>query len=302
MSKDAWLSMAPRINIPMWQSLLLLAGFVPLAVLLALVFLERWRRKRRGERSPLSEKLLRPAGHSLQRKLEDLNEAFDTWFIGTFLCSLLAVGSLPFAPADTIGRTIFLIVFGLGTAGCTVMAWRTLLKLRTHRLGLLGEQAMAELLQRLLPLGYQVFHDVPGDGKWNIDHVVVGPAGVFAIETKYRTKRPGKAGGPDHEAIFDGNTIQYPSGYRDAKAPEQTNRNARWLATMLSKATRERVIVRPILALPGWLVTLKVNSELKVLSGRYVSDFISSEPAQISDKAIQQISDKLEQCCRDVEF
>ena len=301
MPKDAWLSMVPRINIPMWQFLLLLAGFVPLAVLLALVFLERWRRKRRGERSPLSEKLLRPAGHSLQRKLEDLNEAFDTWFIGTFLCSLLAVGSLPFAPADTIGRTIFLIVFGLGTAGCTVMAWRTLLKLRTNRLGLLGEQAMAELLQWLLPLGYQVFHDVPGDGKWNIDHVVVGPAGVFAVETKYRTKQPGKASERDHEAIFDGDKIQFPSHY-DTETPEQARRNARWLAKELSKATGERVTVQPIVALPGWWVTLKANSDIKVLNGKQVPGFIAKEPAQLSDKAIQQISYQLEKCCRDVEF
>jgi len=286
----------------MWQSLLLWAGCIPVGVLLAVIFVERWRRKRVGERQPLSEKLLRPAGYSLQRKLEDLNDAFNSWFIGTFLCSLLAVGGFSSTPTDTVGRIIFLVIFGLGAAGCTVMAWRRLRDIRSYRMGLLGEQAMAEQLQRLLPLGYQVFHDVPGDGKWNVDHVIVGPAGVFAIETKYRTKRPGKAGERDHEAIFDGNKIKYPSGYRDAKALEQASRNARWLATMLSKATRERVTAQPILALPGWLVTLKAKSDLKVLSGRYVPDFISSEPAQLSDKAIQQISDQLEQRCRDVEF
>jgi hypothetical protein len=96
-------------------------------------------------------------------------------------------------------------------------------------MGLLGEQAVAEQLQPLFADGYRIFHDVPGDGKWNIDHVVVGPAGVFAIETKYRTKQPGKASERDHEAIFDGNKIQFPSGY-DAEAPEQARRNARWLA------------------------------------------------------------------------
>jgi len=276
-------------------------GLIPAGVLLVVVLFERWRRKRAGKRSPLTEKLLRPAGYSLQRKLEGLDDAFNTWFFGTFVCSLAAVGGFASTPVDTVGRIIFLTLFGLGAAGCTVMASRKLIEIRNCRRGLLGEQAMAEQLQRLLPLGYQIFHDVPGDGKWNIDHVVVGSAGVFAIETKYRTKSPGKLGERDHEAIFDGNKIQYPSGY-DANAPEQANRNARWLADMLLKATVEHVTVRPIVALPGWLVTLKANSDVKILSGRYVPDFISTEPAQLSDKLIQQISYQLEQRCRDVEF
>ena len=34
--------------------------------------------------------------------------------------------------------------------------------------------------------GYRAFHDLCGVG-YNIDHVLVGPAGVFAIETKFRS-------------------------------------------------------------------------------------------------------------------
>jgi hypothetical protein len=43
------------------QPLLLSAGCIPALILLAAVSIERWRRKRRGERHPLSEKLLRPS-------------------------------------------------------------------------------------------------------------------------------------------------------------------------------------------------------------------------------------------------
>jgi len=52
--------------------------------------------------------------------------------------------------------------------------------------------------------------------------------------------------------------------------------------------------------LPGW--ALKANPDAKVLSGKQVSGYIAKEPAHLSDKAIQQISYQLEQCCRDVEF
>ena len=79
-------------------------------------------------------------------------------------------------------------------------------------------------------------------------------------------------------------------------------RTMRWLEKELSKATGERVTVRPIVALPGWWVTLKVNSDVKVLSGKQVAGFIAGEPAKLLDKLIQQICYQLEQRCRDVEF
>ncbi|HKP04193.1 MAG TPA: nuclease-related domain-containing protein [Chthoniobacterales bacterium] len=49
-----------------------------------------------------------------------------------------------------------------------------------------GELHVAEVLEGLRRFGYQPFHDLKRDG-FNIDHVVVGPAGVFAIETKFRS-------------------------------------------------------------------------------------------------------------------
>jgi hypothetical protein len=101
---------------------------------------------------------------------------------------------------------------------------------------------------------------------------------------------------------FDGEKIQFASGCYDVKAVPQARGNAQWLATELSRAVGERVAVQPFVALPGWWVTLKANSDVKVLSGKQVSKFIIKEPAQLSDKAIRQISYPLDQRCRDVEY
>jgi hypothetical protein len=49
--------------------------------------------------------------------------------------------------------------------------------------GARGEESVAALLAAL-PRGYHVFHDFPYGGNASIDHVVVGPGGVFAVETK----------------------------------------------------------------------------------------------------------------------
>ena len=50
------------------------------------------------------------------------------------------------------------------------------------RRGILGEQAVADALAGL-PSSYWVLHGVP-TGHGDVDHVVIGPTGVFALETK----------------------------------------------------------------------------------------------------------------------
>jgi hypothetical protein len=284
----------------MLQSLLPFTGGIPVLILIGVIYFEIWRRKYRKERSPLSEKLLRPAGYYLQCKVEALSISLDSWMLGAVAFSILAVCGIPFAPLNS--RIIFLIILGLFSAICTIMAVRRTFEIRRCRRGLLGEQAVAEELQRLLSLGYQVFHDVPSDGKWNIDHVAVGRAGVFAVETKYRRKKPGKNGKRDQDATFDGNQIKFASGEYDARATGQARENARWLANFLSKATGERVTAQPIVALPGWFVTLTANSDVKVISGKNIFNHISSEPDRLSDKVIKQISYQLDLRCRDVEI
>lgn len=64
---------------------------------------------------------------------------------------------------------------------------RTLaMETRNVRLGLFGERAVADELDKLVGSGYRIFHDVPclgATGPFNLDHVVVGKGGVAVIET-----------------------------------------------------------------------------------------------------------------------
>ena len=55
--------------------------------------------------------------------------------------------------------------------------------LRRRERGLLGERKTRKLLERLESEGWQVRHGVDV-GKGDLDHLVVGPKGVFVIETK----------------------------------------------------------------------------------------------------------------------
>src|SRR3546814_10876601 len=85
----------------------------------------------------------------------------------------------------------------IGAALWVVWLAHKIVLLRSERkawqAGYLGELATAQALNNLTAQGCLVFHDLP-TGRANIDHIVVAPKAVFAVETKWRSKGSGKAG------------------------------------------------------------------------------------------------------------
>lgn len=67
-------------------------------------------------------------------------------------------------------------------AGCSFMIGG-IKRIERHFVGARGEERVSNLLSNLSDR-YHVFNDFAA-GPYHVDHVVVGPAGVFAIETKY---------------------------------------------------------------------------------------------------------------------
>lgn len=116
---------------------------------------------------------------------------------------------------------------------------------RAWRRGADGERVTGFWLGRL-PEGWFAFHDVPvGERGANIDHLVIGPGGVFTISTKNLTG-----------AIrVTPRTITH-EGHRTALLPEAVA-EAKLAAQLLSLAIEREVAVRPILAILAdeWTIT-----------------------------------------------
>jgi hypothetical protein len=80
----------------------------------------------------------------------------------------------------------------LGLVVAALVGWRLRFRpseqARTWQRGAHGERHTARLLDRLPREGYVVFHDlaVPGSPA-NVDHLVIGPSGVFVIDSKQWT-------------------------------------------------------------------------------------------------------------------
>ena len=112
-----------------------------------------------------------------------------------------------------------------------------------------GERVVGQMLEELRADGYKVFHDLTQEG-YNVDHVLVGPGGVFAVETKTWSKPATRKA----EVHFDGEHLLV-----DGFAPERcpVRRRGR-VPTACGRSSSGRpaadVPVRPVVLFPSWWV------------------------------------------------
>lgn len=267
------------------------------------VHYRRRRAIRLGLKFPISEPLLRPAGYGLSEKINDAAmDLIAALTLGVFSCTLMvAMHAIQTAYFKSPESPLRWVISGLGIVGLLWYSIRKFLevakKLRDLRLGWIAELATAESLTSLQALGYKVFHDLPAEG-FNIDHVAIGPHGVFAIETKFRIRHVL----PDQEAhkvTFNGTTLKFPAGETD-KPLVQARRQARWLSEWLTKATGEPVKAIPCVSLPGWFINWTGSSDVVVFTPKGADSALTKRQVDpsLSPARIRQIAYQVDQRCR----
>ena len=150
---------------------------------------------------------------------------------------------------------------------------------RAWRKGANGERFVGFVLGRL-PQGWHVFHDVPvGERGANIDHVVVGPAGAFTVNTKN----------------LSGKLWVGPSSIRHNGHPTDYLRTSRHEASrasrLLSAAAGRTVEVRGVLAILAdeWTVKEK-PTDIHVGSPRGVKDWLIRLPTVFAPHDVIEIA------------
>ncbi|HEV2695538.1 MAG TPA: nuclease-related domain-containing protein [Verrucomicrobiae bacterium] len=289
----------------------LIAVMIPPLILLAALTWDR-RQRKLTEKSPQSEKLLRPPGYSLAIRLD---ETFDSVIERLLIASILSafafsgmvtLAGLFGANAPAKYSIVCLVATAPFLVGCiwaTLWAFLTFKKAQNMKLGLRGEQAVAESLNEAASSGFRAFHDLQTDQVGNIDHVAVGTRGVFLIESKARRKRGGNKGQAAHEVLYDGECLQFPH-HRDTETIDQAKRNAVWLSNYLREATGDPVEVFPLVVLPGWFVKTVARGSLRVnvMAANYLPGYLSRESEKIQADKMRRILFALDKKCRDVEF
>ena len=287
--------------------MLLFAAFVAAAL---------WLRLRRSrERKPFPDhlRLRRGPGESLRRQIDQidnrlLQRASLAFFAPLAASGLLAWTTTNLPPRDqtaVLVAVLAVLLLTLWLIGRSLA--RQLEGWRNRTLGYFGERVVAEALEPLKAHGYLVFHDVPAGGltrKFNLDHVVVGSAGVFVVETKTRRQGigPAREGVASHEIIYDGDKLSFPWG-EDRHGLDTAVERAQWLARWLQQELQLEIPVTPVLVFPGWTVVTRSPGPLTVLSPARVPEFVlQSPPKRLGPARIEAVARLLDMRCRDVEF
>ncbi len=244
----------------MLSNLIFLSAFlITSALIIACVALAKLIRKRSSRRSPLQgKKIANLPGQQLIARITDHGDDMIAAFMVMYL-------SLPIALfAWSIGRVDWTkFQFGASeavflAAGVAMFAfglWSYVRNLRAYlraKEGQLAEQVTGQLLNRLVGPRCIVAHDVPCEG-FNIDHVVIAPRCVYAVETKSFRKPRGSDDNSHFKVAFDGTTLRFPD-FVETKAVEQARRQAQWLARYLRESLVQEIPVVPAVALPGWWI------------------------------------------------
>lgn len=273
---------------------------------LAIYFLLRRKRQARmRRRSPIGMTLLRSPGHSLREQLDDAGS--DMMFELTLLMLVPLMALTTFLAQSHIrglaSMTVLALVYAVAALGFIAYTLRKLIKagarLDNLKAGYDAELAVGQELDQLMRQGAVVFHDIPAD-KFNIDHVVISSAGVFAVETKGFTKPKDVGGKASATVVFDGKVLKFPTW--TTKDPlEQAERQGAWLAKWLTSAVGSPVQVVPVVALPGWFVEFTGRSTVKVFNGKQLASLLKIRGAQpLSDVDVQRVAHQVEQRCRTV--
>lgn len=239
----------------------------------------------KAKRSPLKDRPLRSPGQSLDEQIRDLVNDYMLWpmVFAAIMISFAALEWLRYYRPQAPSPGIFSVVAAAALVFAAYRIYKALPRLRALKLGRDGEKVVGQFLETLRERGYRVFHDVVG-GNFNLDHVLIGPAGIFTVETKTY----GKPAGRPHIA-FDGETILVDGQAPDRDIVIQGKAQASWLRELLAESTGRKFAVRSAIVFPGWFVDYTGPKErtMWVLNPKALPTFLDHEPAQLSREDVQ---------------
>jgi hypothetical protein len=204
--------------------------------------------------------------------------------------------SLPWRVAATIGAAVAGAVLGsllaarlslvLGALAAVAAGWglrfRPSADAKAWRRGAAGEQRTARLLAGLERQGWVVLHDlaIPGS-RANLDHLVIGPGGVFLIDSKHYRGR----------LQLDGFGRLWHGRYPLAPTLQAVSFEADQAALVL---TDPDVVVVPVVAVHGAQVPWGkvVMQDVPVVAARRLPSMLCQLPAVLGPERVAVLADQ----------
>jgi hypothetical protein len=236
------------------------------------------------KRSPLKSRALRVPGQSVDEKLWDvmLDNVLVPSLLALFLVLLALFEWVRFYFPNRLSPWILTAIAAAALLYCVFRVSRVWAQLKSLRQAREGERAVGQFLEQLRISGFEVLHDVLGD-KFNLDHVLIGPKGVYTIETKTFSKAP-------HSKVkFDGEVLLVDGWVPERDPVAQARAQANWLRGLLKESTGRAFKVRPVVLFPGWFVDHSpgAHRDVWVLNPKALLKFLENEQTAIASEDVK---------------
>lgn len=248
-------------------------------------------------RSPLKQPPLHNPAESLFEQRNNL--IFDKFIhpllVTAFLAIITAMAWLQHFGVPSPDPNIYTAITIISLAVTVVMTLRAYKQTRLINRGIEAEKAVGQFLEQFRAQGYRAIHDIPvkaGDKTFNVDHLLIGPKGVFTIETK-SWRKPMK--GPCIVA-YDGQRVLINGHAPDRDPIAQALGQAAWVRDYLKSCTALTAIpVTPLVVFPGWYIDYLQagDAKVKVANEQLIWSCIQSAPHALAPHDAKLIESRL---------
>ena len=252
-------------------------------------------KKKKKYRSPVEGPLRRLPGQSVRDERERLFDdkvmgyffaVLGTWLVAGWQWIYEWTGAVPSPRFATLVAVIV-------TVYCAYRIRRIYPEFKNLNLGEKGERRVSEVLRTLRDRNYVTFDDLLLE-KVNVDHVVVGPGGVFAVETKTFSIFGNVSAGINASGVLQ------LGGNPALKDPlKQARASAAMVSAELKRWMHRDIWVTPVVVLPGWRIDPpKVETGVVVLNEVTIAEFFKTRPEKLNTSEIRDICSHLDRSAR----
>ena len=277
--------------------------FVALAAMLAILQRVVVDIRARAGNGDFSELHLRSPGESIWSKLDRTAQEITAYGVAVFVVPLslytVYLSYLHFGRASgQWTETVYLVCLSVGFVVYGGNRLRRLVNKQRHlRRVYAGLQVVAQEINQLMLSGHRVFHDFP-TGQFNIDHIIVGPNGVYTVQSRVPSDLESVNGHQDSTVYLDGQVLRFQERV-DTRTVSNAAFQAAWLANWLLTTSGIALRVQALLTVPGWTIQTLRQGEVLGADPHQVGRIVAHHPtSRLTEKATLQICSQIEDKCR----
>jgi len=231
----------------------------------------------------------RKAGESAASKYEELTQAWRRRNRGRFLILAVVLASIVIAVNLATVRWSGLrwtagLLTGMAIAMFLIARMSPPPWIENWQDGAVGEQWTGQTLRKLESQGWRIFHDLIAS-RGNIDHVVVGPGGVFLLDSK---RWRGSVTIEGDSAVI--RRMEDPDLHWRFTSPAHVKSLAREVHEAVRASTRASVWVTPVIVVWGDFPQGVGGETCTFVDGDALANWLGNQPARIAPDRVEQIA------------